>query len=503
MIKAALLLFPIVVTGSLFLILYNNTYHGRMILIGLVLLNMGILMVRAGRGRLRDALAWARFSALCLIGGLAALLLVEALFPLVLPREYNQILDLSKSFIHRGEPKVDPRTVVFENPDQRIRHPQNGPSEAELRVKSWHTPGQPFTYYGYDPNSMKHYVNKFRWNSHGYFDHDYDYTRPEGVYRIVVIGDSYVEAAQVPLSRSFHKLVEADLNTGAAVSDLRPKIEVIALGNSGTGQVEHFKVLRERAALFKPDIVAVALCSNDFCDDDPHLKEQLRLTTGGVLPRIRNLVSHGFFALAFAENRIEDLRRNRVNVCPELLQWADSRIPEVEEAWARTLGTIRASRDFCQTRGLTFLLVYLGSDLEVKYAIDPEGTIERLKAMGGPHKQIKWDMNKSVNRVKSYCEENDIIMISLLEPLIEAQKETGKPVFGDHYTMFGHQVAAQVLARAIDFRLQTHVAETPTLRRTVSPESGGTNRPTLDASRTVQPSEVNFVPASAEQVPAR
>jgi len=297
--------------------------------------------------------------------------------------------------------------------------------------------------------------------------------------------------------------VEADLNSGAAASDIRPRIEVIALGSSGTGQVEHFKVLRERAIRYKPNIVAVALCSNDFCDDDPNLKEELVLAAGGITPTIRKLAAHGYFALAFALRRIEDIRRNRIGVSPELLQWADSNIPRVDAAWARTLETVRASRDFCQARGLTFLLVYLGSDLEVKYAVDPEGTIQRLKEMGGPHRQIRWDMNKSVKRVTSFCEENDIVLISLLEPLIEAQKATGKQVFGDHYTMFGHQVAAQVLARAIDFRLQTHIAGKPTLRHTVSPEPAASTPPTAGPPNTGQPSAVNYLPASAEQVPSR
>jgi hypothetical protein len=37
----------------------------------------------------------------------------------------------------------------------------------------------------------------------------------------------------------------------------------------------------------------------------------------------------------------------------------------------------------------------------------------------------------------------------LLDPLIEAQRETQKLVFGDHYTFFGHEVAARELADAL------------------------------------------------------
>ena len=82
--------------------------------------------------------------------------------------------------------------------------------------------------------------------------------------------------------------------------------------------------------------------------------------------------------------------------------------------------------------------------------------------MGPLHQKIDWDMNKSLSRVTSFCEENDIILIFLLEPVVTAQRETGKCVFGADYTVFVHEVAGQVLARAVGFRLQAHLAGAPT-----------------------------------------
>ena len=380
-------------------------------------------------------------------------------------------MDLSKSFISATNSLTPKAFVVFNNSDQRIRLSADAVYGGLSQFKSWHAPGREYTYHGYDPNSKTTYVNKFHWNSNGYFDHDYNYRRPEGVHRIVVVGDSFVEAVQVPLSHTFHKLIEADLNSVPIGPGMRTKFEVIALGDSGTGQLEHFRVLRERAILYHPDVVAVGLYSQDFCRDDPKLKQELVLVAGGITPFTRRLISHGYFALAFAIRRIEEIQKNRIAISPDLLQWADSNIPRVEAAWSHTLECIRAEKDFCQARDITFLLVYLGSDLEVKYGIDPEGTIMRLKAMGKPHGEISWDMTKSVRRVTAFCEENDITLISLLDPLVAAQRETGKYVFGDHYTMFGHQVAAQVLARAINFRLQPHLAGKPSLRHSAASES--------------------------------
>ncbi len=107
----------------------------------------------------------------------------------------------------------------------------------------------------------------------------------------------------------------------------------------------------------------------------------------------------------------------------------------------------------------------------MRYALDPVGTISQIKAMGGPHQAITWDMSKSLKRVTRYCDENDILFISLLEPLIGAQRDTGRHVFGDHYTMFGHEVVAHVLASAVTFRVDPYTAEKPTFKQCVAPDS--------------------------------
>jgi hypothetical protein len=463
-------LFPVCGTISLFAVLYNNLYNGWLIYLILILSNLCILFIPAVRLNLSAIAGPAKSTALCLTVALLSLSALEIAFPLLLPSDYAQNRELAKTLMDSFSENLPTRSVVFRNPDQKRANVSDLSNNRRSRFKVWHAPGREFAYYGYDPNSTVKYVNLFHWNSQGYFDHDYSLSKPPGVHRLVVVGDSYVEAVQVPLSRTFHKLWETALNNPSH-SGPRPSFEVIALGNSGTGQVEHFKVLQNQAMRYDPDTVVVTLCSNDFCDDDPTLKAEFILAAGGITPAFRHLVTHGYFALAFALRRVNDLRRNRIAMSPELLQWSAQEIPKVETAWSRTLERVKASREFCRARGITFLLVYVASDLEVKYALDPVGTISQLKALGGPHQTVPWDMNKSIKRVTRYCDENDILFISLLEPLIDAQKDTGRHVFGDHYTMFGHEVAAQVLAGAVSFRVDPYAAEKPTFKQCVASHS--------------------------------
>src|SRR5271157_1407900 len=493
--KAGGALFPLCGTIALFAVLYNNLYCGWLIYLILILSNLSILLIPAPNLRIREIIACARLTSLCLTFALLALSGLEIVFPWELPADYVQTRDLAKTFMNAPLENRPAGSVVFANPDQKILDTSNRFKNQRSQFKVWHAPGKEFAYYGHDPNSRLKYVNAFHWNSSGYFDHDYDLQKTPGVHRIVVVGDSYVEAVQVPLSRSFHKLWEATLDD-ASLSGPRHKFEVIALGNSGTGQVEHYEVLRSQAMRFDPDTVVVTLGSSDFCRDDPELSAELILASGSLTSASRRLINHGYFALAFALRRINDIRRNRISICPELLQWSADDIPRIETAWSRTLEKTKASREFCRARGITFLLLYVGSELEVKYALDPVTTISQLKAMGGPHKAITWDMSKSIKRITRYCDDNNVLFISLVEPFIAAQKDTDRYVFGDHYTMFGHEVAAQVLASAVSFRANPNAAEKPTFEQCVTPHSWSTIVGAGGWMRPVESSGQSYFPPS-------
>ncbi|MEW6112357.1 MAG: SGNH/GDSL hydrolase family protein [Thermodesulfobacteriota bacterium] len=443
-------LLPPLLTLVLFLVLYNNSDQGRLILVALIVMNSLVLALPGKRLGMDKRLAPAKAASVSVLSFVAAIYLVEIVFPWALPAQYAQTRDLSKAVTGISDTDRARFAVVFTNTDREPGALPTKPHDQGPRLIAWHKPGKDFDYFGYDPNEKIRYINVIRWNSQGHFDRDYARTKPPNVFRIVIIGDSYVESIQAPLNRTFHKLLERGINEATKQSSSAgPRFEVIALGNSGTGQVAHLNVLKTDAVWYSPDLVVFTLAHNDFCDDDKELNRERNLYLGEATPFLRNLVRHGYFGLAFALFRYRELERNRLGISPELLQWSASDTPKTEAAWKRTLAAVKDAHDFCRTRGIRFRLVYLGSELELKHALDPEKTLAELRNMDGPHRKTEWDMMRSVNRVEDFCRRNDIPFTSLLEPMVSAQKESGKLIFGDHFTFFGHEVVAKTLESAL------------------------------------------------------
>ena len=85
--------------------------------------------------------------------------------------------------------------------------------------------------------------------------------------RIVFVGDSFVEAAQVPIERKFHRLFEAEWNLSNA--DL--SVETLALGFSGTGQANQLpwaKLIQPT----RPRLIVLVFVSNDFANNNAWLE---------------------------------------------------------------------------------------------------------------------------------------------------------------------------------------------------------------------------------------
>ncbi|HJR07842.1 MAG TPA: SGNH/GDSL hydrolase family protein [Pyrinomonadaceae bacterium] len=103
-------------------------------------------------------------------------------------------------------------------------------------------------------------------NSDGLRDREHEKTKPAGTVRIAVLGDSYAEALQVPLEDAFWVVLEQKLQTCPAFAGR--KIEVINFGVSGYGTAQELLTLRQKVWDYAPDIVLLALTTNNDITDN-------------------------------------------------------------------------------------------------------------------------------------------------------------------------------------------------------------------------------------------
>jgi hypothetical protein len=96
-------------------------------------------------------------------------------------------------------------------------------------------------------------------NRFTYIDHDYDPAKLEEK-RIVVIGDSFVEALQVDIDQKMGPLLQASLNDEA-----QSKYSVLSFGRSGDSPAYYLERYKSLTSIFKPEATFVLIyLGNDF-----------------------------------------------------------------------------------------------------------------------------------------------------------------------------------------------------------------------------------------------
>ena len=103
---------------------------------------------------------------------------------------------------------------------------------------------------------------QIRFNRYGWRGEDWSPGKRTGILRLAVLGDSFVEAAQVEEQGTFLKLVEEDLSKSYGT-----QAELLNFGRSGYGPTEELIVLQNEVQKFQPDwVVLFFFPGNDISD---------------------------------------------------------------------------------------------------------------------------------------------------------------------------------------------------------------------------------------------
>jgi len=302
-----------------------------------------------------------------------------------------------------------------------------------------------------------------RINSLGWRDFERTRGKPEGAYRVVVMGDSYVEAFQVELESTFVAIAERDLNDRFE----RP-VEVMNLGRSGMTQIEELIVLERDVLALEPDlIVLVFVPRNDIADVNPQTADELtrpfaRASATGELQFDSSFVESSRFRMQRRINAFKQhsalmsllaerynawrLSRRRAAVVPEsaekdlslsgafslCTQSPDSLYVAGYQLCKRLMSQMAGSaagRD-AQLLLMSVPLVYRGEDTaryrDLDATFDPGYFDRDLAAMADSMEGIGF--------------------LPLQAAFERRYQETGKPLYWAHWNYAGHRLAGELLA---------------------------------------------------------
>ncbi len=160
----------------------------------------------------------------------------------------------------------------------RIVYPLPSSLASPHRPRKWQSglgnlylPNSSFEYWVWDEKGHQVHKSKQQVNAWGFTDQPVPKRLREAELRIVIIGDSYVEALQVSNAEKLGFLLEESLN-----DELGVRVEVITLAKSGTGQAAQYAYWRRYREVIDPDIVISVLVANDIRDNHPTLDATAR-----------------------------------------------------------------------------------------------------------------------------------------------------------------------------------------------------------------------------------
>jgi len=315
-----------------------------------------------------------------------------------------------------------------------------------------------------------------RINAAGQRDVEHTLDKPDGVYRIAVIGDSYSEAMQVERDKAYWALLPERLSACGFAKGRA--IEALNFGVAGYGTAQEYIVLQTEAMRYSPDLVLLQFTTgndvrnNSFAlepeKDQPfyHLAADGRLhidasfasepkfrgRTSFLSETVRKVTdkSRVFQLIRYAkESTFIPVAHAGVEQGLEAAVLAPPRDPLWDEAWRVTEGLISMTADYATRNGARFALV------SVPYAIQAHpdrAQRERLQAKLG----VK-DLLYPDRRLAALAEKDGFDAVTLAEGMLRIAQQKDAPLYGfpntqlgfGHWNETGHRVAAELIAQSL------------------------------------------------------
>jgi hypothetical protein len=316
-------------------------------------------------------------------------------------------------------------------------------------------------------------------NHHGLRDIERDYAKAPGVFRVLVLGDSFVEAMHVPLEATFPHVLEQQLNTDAGGR----RIEVLSAGVSGYGTASELLYFEREGQRYHPDLVVLAFYpGNDVKNNSPSLEDKLKpaYSTDGALQRVVGAAprkqAHGWRVLLARSAAYHYLRKVLLtqhsqlaetlvrhgllarDVIPSVPQrdgvpvdygvYAVPLTPEWQEAWMHTERLLAQLLSATATSGARLAIAIVSSRDQVypQWWREVMDTYPRMRLQ-------TWDLDAPQRRIEAWCVQHGVPCVALAPPFRTQAAQGGAPLHfhqDGHWTVDGHRLAASVLKKFLE-----------------------------------------------------
>lgn len=321
-----------------------------------------------------------------------------------------------------------------------------------------HIPGLRFEYAAQDKKEFKNIVE---YNSKGLNDYEYDYRKPDRSLRVLVFGDSFVEAIQVRREENFCKLMEHELNGG----DSSKEYEVINMGVSGYSPILEYLYLKYEGMKYAPDMVVECFFVNDVYEDYIYGKMArfderglpIAVSSGGFdktkglkgWKRVERKISTSFKGIVnkskfytFIKNRFYKLltllkMREMKESENQFSILRDGTTPDKSARWEETFRYIAAMKALSEKNGARFLMVVI--PIEAQVSGDLQNAAFRAYFTAPP------DSGHTNNMIRSLSGKNGIETVNLFDDF-KAMRGEGLYFKNDgHFTPKGHEAASRLI----------------------------------------------------------
>lgn len=335
---------------------------------------------------------------------------------------------------------------------------------------------------GWNSSLRGEYSTYIKINSKGLRGQEYPYQKDDDVFRILVLGDSFTAALQVPEQETFPKLLETHLQQQFPAT----KIEVINAGVVGYGTDNALAYYTHEGYRYHPDLVLLAFFTgNDLTDniwyslydlDDGELTPVKSISPQQATPQQSGSHVNQLRSFLYNNSRlysvsIELVTLSAVQKLPALADllvsaglveitrpivnygniYAFRYLPE--EAWLKSEALILKLRQEVEANGSRLAVAILPDETDV----DPDRRQEIQQAYG----QLIADKIEPgpppATQLAQRLHRHDILTIELLDAL-RTRHQQGERLFyryDGHWTPAGHRAAAQTIFEG----LMEHQAE--------------------------------------------